>query len=88
MKYETKKINQTVKRNIQRFPEKFCFKLNEDEVENLRSQSVTSRLEKENYGGRRYLTYVFAEQRIAMLSGYDYTSITIRFLADISQATY
>lgn len=32
--YETKKINQTVKRNIQRFPEKFCFQLNEDEVEN------------------------------------------------------
>ena len=38
--YETKKINQTVKRNIERFPEKFCFQLNEDETE--------------NYGGRRY----------------------------------
>ena len=42
--YETKKINQTVKRNIQRFPEKFCFQLNENEVENLRSQIVTSSL--------------------------------------------
>ena len=40
--YETKKINQTVKRNIDRFPEKFCFQLNENEVENLRSQFVTS----------------------------------------------
>lgn len=39
--YETKKINQTVKRNIERFPEKFCFQLNEDEVENLRCQFVT-----------------------------------------------
>ena len=39
--YETKKINQTVKRNIERFPEKFCFQLTEDEMENLRSQFVT-----------------------------------------------
>ena len=48
-RYETKKINQTVKRNIGRFPEKFCFQLNENEVENLRSQFVTSSLEKENF---------------------------------------
>ena len=31
--YETKKINQTVKRNIERFPKKFCFQLTEDEIE-------------------------------------------------------
>ena len=67
--YETKKINQTVKRNIERFPEKFCFQLTEDEMENLRSQFVTSSLKKENYGGRRYLPYAFTEQGIAMLSG-------------------
>ena len=47
--YETKKINQTVKRNADRFPENFCFQLNENELENLRSQTVTSSLEKENY---------------------------------------
>lgn len=62
--YETKKINQAVKRNIQRFPEKFCFQLNESEEENLRSQFVTSSLEKENYGGKRYLPYVFTEQEL------------------------
>ena len=67
--YETKKINQTVKRNIERFPEKFCFQLTEDEMKNLRSQIVTSSLKKENYGGRRYLPYAFTEQGIAMLSG-------------------
>lgn len=39
--YETKKINQAVKRNIDRFPEKFCFQLTEDEFSNLRSQFVT-----------------------------------------------
>lgn len=82
--YETKKINQTVKRNIQRFPEKFCFQLNEQEVENLRSQILTSSLEKGNESlrsqfvtlnkngrgqHRKYLPYVFTEQGIAMLSG-------------------
>ena len=39
--YETKKINQAVKRNIDRFPEKFCFQLTEEEFLNLRSQIVT-----------------------------------------------
>ena len=41
-KYETKVINQTVKRNIERFPEDFCFHLTEVEYANLRSQFVTS----------------------------------------------
>ncbi len=39
--YETKKINQAVKRNIERFPEKFCFQLTEEEFSSLRSQFVT-----------------------------------------------
>lgn len=39
--YETKKINQAVKRNIDRFPEKFCFQLTEYEFSHLRSQIVT-----------------------------------------------
>ena len=41
---ETKVFNQAVKRNIERFPEKFRFQLSESEYENLRSQFVTSRL--------------------------------------------
>ena len=44
---ETRIINQAVKRNIERFPEKFCFKLTENEVENLKSQNVISSLIKE-----------------------------------------
>lgn len=36
-----KKINQAVKRNIERFPEKFCFQLTEEEFSSLRSQIVT-----------------------------------------------
>ena len=65
---ETKKLNQAVKRNIERFPKEFCFQLTEIEVENLRSQFVTSSLNKNNYGGRRYLPYAFTEQGVAMLS--------------------
>ena len=40
--YETKEINQAVKRNIRRFPEKFCFQLTQNEFANLKSQFVTS----------------------------------------------
>ncbi len=39
--YETKKINQTVKRNIERFPQNFCFQLAEYEFLCLRSQTAT-----------------------------------------------
>ena len=84
--YETRKINQTVKRNIARFPERFCFQLNQEEAENLRSQIVTSSLEKENYGGRRYLPYVFTEQGIAMLSGLLRNEIAIKVSINIMDA--
>ena len=53
--YTTKSINKAMKRNINRFPEDFCFQLTEKEVENLRFQFGTSSLNKENYGGRRYI---------------------------------
>lgn len=65
---ETKALNRAVKRNISRFPEDFCFQLSEAEFENLRCQLGTSSLENDNYGGRRYLPYVFTEQGISMLS--------------------
>lgn len=84
--YETKKINQTVKRNKGRFPENFCFQLTESELECLRSQFVTSSLVNENYGGRRYLPYVFTEQGIAMLSGLLRNEIAIRVSINIMNA--
>ena len=55
--YTTKSINKAMKRNINRFPEDFCFQLTEKEVENLRFQFGTSSLKKENYGGRRPEAY-------------------------------
>ena len=64
---ETKVFNQAVKRNLNRFPENFCFQLTELEYENLRFQNGSSS-SNNNYGGRRYMPYVFTEQGIAMLS--------------------
>ncbi len=61
---EVKVLNQSVKRNIDRFPEDFMFQLSEEEVENLRSQIVTA-----NFGMRRTLPYAFTEQGVAMLAG-------------------
>jgi len=67
---ETKRLNENVKRNSKRFPENFCFQLNEKEYEGLRSQIATSNIEvnTSTKGGRRYLPYAFTEQGIAMLS--------------------
>ena len=63
---ETRVFNQAVKRNSNRFPERFHFQLTEEEYKNLRSQFVTSS-EDSAHGGRRYMPYAFTEQGIAML---------------------
>jgi hypothetical protein len=64
---ETKYLTQAVKRNKERFPPDFMFQLTEQEVENLRFQTGTSK--RTGRGGRRYLPYAFTEQGVAMLSG-------------------
>ncbi len=84
--YSTKRINETVRRNIERFPGNFCFQLTKSETENLRSQIATSSLKKENYGGRRTLPYVFTEQGIAMLSGLLKNEIAIKVSINIMNA--
>ena len=58
---ETKVLNQAVKRNIKRFPEDFMFQLTKEELDNLKSQFVTS-----SWGGVRKLPYAFTEQGLAM----------------------
>ncbi|WP_159467092.1 ORF6N domain-containing protein [Dyadobacter sp. 3J3] len=60
---ETKVLKQSVRRNIDRFPSDFMFELTKIEMENLRSQNVTS-----SWGGLRYLPFAFTEQGVAMLS--------------------
>ena len=67
-----KRLNEQVKRNIERFPESFMFQLNDKEYLNLRSQFATidsKILEKGRGLHRKYLPYVFTEQGVAMLSG-------------------
>lgn len=66
----TKALNQTVQRNLKRFPEDFMFQATEEEAAvleklspRLRSQIVTSKR-----GGARYSPYLFTEQGVAMLS--------------------
>jgi hypothetical protein len=63
---ETRVLNQAVRRNLERFPEDFMFRLTKEEEEALRSHFVMSK--QEGRGGRRYLPYAFTEQGIAMLS--------------------
>ena len=69
------RLNEAVKRNIERFPADFMFQLTQEEVENLRSQFVTSSSDlksqiaiSSSHGGRRTLPYAFTEQGVAMLS--------------------
>jgi hypothetical protein len=60
---ETRVLNQAVKRNIDRFPSEFCFKMTLEEIENLKSQFVIS-----SWGGRRIKPTVFTEHGVVMLS--------------------
>ena len=62
---ETSNLNKAVKRNIERFPGDFMFQLTKTEWENLRFQFGTSSVQ---YGGRRFMPYVFTEQGVAMLA--------------------
>ena len=61
---ETKRINEAVARNTNKFPERFSWILTSKDNQNLRSQIATSNLKNNNYGGRRYQTRVFTDWRI------------------------
>ena len=64
---ETKRINEAVRNNPEKFPERFSWVLTDEEEKKLRSKVSTSS-QINNYGGRRYNTRVFTEQGVAMLS--------------------
>lgn len=63
---ETRVLNQTVKRNIERFPSDFCFQLTAPEFQILKSQIVTSSVAQ--WGGVRKLPYAFTEHGVTMLA--------------------
>jgi len=81
---DVKRINEQVKRNIDRFPEQFKFQLSENEWDYLRSQIETL---KNNRGKhRKYLPYVFTEQGVAMLSAVLRSETAIKISTKIIQA--
>lgn len=80
---ETKVLNKAVKRNIERFPDSFCFQLTEKESEALRFQIGTSNTGR---GGRRYLAHMFTEQGVAMLSAVLRSEIAVKVSIEIMNA--
>ena len=74
----TKTINQAVKRNMERFPERFLFQLNEKEYYNLWSQfGTTSENETLKYRRKEHLPYAFTEQGVAMLATIIKTNVAV-----------
>lgn len=83
---ETGALNRAVKRNIKRFPDDFRFQLTVEEYENLKCQIGISSLNKNGYGGRRTLPYVFTEQGISMLASVLHSDIAINVSIGIMRA--
>jgi len=70
---ETKRLNEQVRRNIDRFPKDFMFQLNPKEFTNLKSQIATS-----SWGGKRKIPLAFTEHGILMLSGVLNSKVAIK----------
>ena len=86
---ETKRINEVIKRNINRFPEEFCFQITIEELEMLSSRSQIATLNKSNnYRGYniKYLPYVLTEQGIMMISGLLKSDIAVKVNVQIIDA--
>ena len=77
---ETKRINEAIKRNIERFPERFCFRITEEEYNFLKPQFATSK------GGSRKGHTVFTEQGVAMLATVLKTKVAIKVSIQIMDA--
>ena len=86
---ETKRINEVIKRNINRFPESFCFQLTNEEIDKLSSRSQIATLNKSNNlrgYNVKYLPYVLTEQGIMMLSGLLKSDIAVKVNLQIIDA--
>ncbi len=79
---ENKRLNEQVKRNVERFPERFRFQLTQTEFDDLRSHIATSSM----HGGRRTLPYAFTEQGISMLSAVLRSDMAIKVSIQIMDA--
>ena len=86
---ETKVLNQTIKRNINRFPKQFCFQLTIEEINQISSRSQSAILNKSNNlrgYNIKYLPYVLTEQGIMMLSGLLRSDIAVKVNIEIIDA--
>ena len=79
----TKRLNEQVKRNVDRFPDDFMFQQTRDEVECLRSHFATS---NEGRGGARYVPYAFTEHGIIMLASVLKSGIAVEASIRITHA--
>lgn len=77
----TGRINEQVKRNLERFPDDFMFQLSEAEWENLKSQNAIA-----SWGGRRTRPFVFTEQGVSSLSGILKSDVAVRVYITIIRA--
>lgn len=84
---ETKVLNQAVSRNDRRFPERFCFRLERNEAESIRSQIVTlyPELAKQDKWWR-YMPRVFTEQGVSMLSAVLHSDTAVEVSVQIIDA--
>ena len=84
---ETKRINEAVRRNPEKFPERFCFKTTIEEFNFLRSQIATLNKYNNNRGHNiKYLPYAFTEQGVAMLATILKSSTAIQVSIQIMDA--
>ncbi len=77
----TKRLNEQVRRNIDRFPADFGFQLLLKELQILRSQTATS-----SWGGRRYLPWVFTEHGALMLATVLSTPVAVQAGIEVVRA--
>ena len=90
----TKSINLAMKRNINRFPDDFCFQLTEEECNNLKFQRETSRFQNETLNDSKinrgqnlkYRPYVFTEEGVSMLSSVLKTEMASKVSINIMRA--
>ena len=78
---EVKRLNESVKRNLKRFPEDFMFQLTAEEGQKLKSQFATS-----SWGGTRKLPYAFTELGVSMLSSILNSELAIEVNINIMRA--
>lgn len=81
---EVKRLNEQVRRNIERFPHHFMFQLTNEEFQSIRSHFAT--LKEKKGAHRKYLPYVFTEQGVAMLSGVLKSTTAVRISIQIMNA--